>query len=103
MNRPVSHQRCDKRFWPVKGLLSIVVDALPTPPYASCSIRERLSICLKDIGNYTLEQVQAALKHLDEAVSRLETVAAQVQTQLPLAKDAVVYQEKLADLSKQNS
>ncbi len=50
-----------------------------------------------------MEQVQAALKHLDEAVSRLETVAAQVQTQLPLAKDAVVYQEKLADLSKQNS
>ncbi len=58
---------------------------------------------MKDIGNYALEKVQVALKHLDEAVSRLETAAAQVQTQLPLAEDAAVFEQKLADLSKQNS
>ncbi len=50
-----------------------------------------------------LEQVQTALKQLDEAVSRLETAAAQVQAQLPLAGNAEVFEQKLADLSKQNS
>lgn len=50
-----------------------------------------------------MEQVQAALKHLDEAVARLETAAGQVQAKLPLAEEAGVLEKRVADLSRENT
>ncbi len=48
-------------------------------------------------------QVQAALKHLDEAVSKLESALGRVQAKLPLADNAAVLEQKVGELTKQNT
>lgn len=78
------------------------VDAIPTPPYASCSFREILSIHLKDIGNSALGQVQTALQDLGNAVGRLEVAAGKVQAPAALSDEVVVLEQKIAALSKEN-
>ena len=84
------------------GCRLMAVDVLKTHPYASCNFRENISISLKDIGNYKLNQVQTALKHINEMVSRLESAATKAQAKIPSEEEIAATELKLADLSKRN-
>ena len=80
--------------------LRVHVDVLPSPFYASCRIRGWGAISLKDIENYKLTQVQDALQRLDQALVRLESVAAVVETGKPDAGASAALEEKLSQLNR---
>ena len=92
------------RYWAglCLGYQLMAVDVLTTHPYASCNFRESLSISLKDIGNYRLNQVQTALKHINDMVSRWETAATQAQAKIPSGEEGAASEHKLTDLAKRN-
>ena len=49
-----------------------------------------------------MQQVQTALKHLDDAITRLEAATSQVRSTLPSAEEAAVFEQKLAEFSREN-